>query len=425
MLSFREYPRLGESVYAGELENGLRLTVVPRPGYTKTLALLAVNFGGADRTYEKNGGTFASPAGAAHFLEHKVFEMEEGRDAMAELAKRGANANAFTTPDMTAFHFECTDAPEEDLRLLLRFVTAPAFTPESVEREKPIIIQELRMSADDPDDLAYYGLLGALYKHSHIRENVAGDEESVRGLDAGTLYRCHRDFYVPANMALAVVGRADPKRVEAVCAELLPAVSPPRPVTVDPGPERRTPLKMRVEREMDVGAPIFQAGVKTKMGLWGRESVKFELTASLALSALLGTASPLYRRLYDEGLINETFGYDFENVAGCSHLCFGGETRDPELVCLRVLEEAAGMAARGLDPEYFARRKKAVYGGALRALGSHESVACNVAAGDLAGYDYFDTLNVLDSVTAEEVRGFLAEYLTAPNCAISMIKRKR
>lgn len=280
------------------------------------------------------------------------------------------------------------------------------------------------MSEDDPDDIMYYGLLRALYKYAHIRENVAGDAEHVEELDAGTLYRCHRDFYVPANMALVVAGNVDRRRVEDICAQVLPPVSKPRPVTVDPGPEKQTPVSMRTERELDVGAPIFLAGAKTKTGLTGRESVKFELTASLALSALLGAASPLYRRLYDEGLINETFGYDFENVAGYSHLSFGGETRDPELVCLRVLEEAAALGARGLDADYFARRKKTVYGGAIRALDSLDNICYNVAAGNFSGYDYFDTLGVLDEVTAEEVRGFLTGFLTARSCAMSIINRK-
>lgn len=424
MLTRRDYPRLGETALVGELENGLRLTVAPKPGYRKALAFLAVNYGGADRIYEKDGEKRLSPAGAAHFLEHKTFELEDGRDAMSLLAQRGANANAFTSPDMTAFHFDCTEGLEDSLRLLLRFVSAPRFTPESVEREKPIIVQEIRMSEDDPEDVMYYGLLNALYEHAPLRENVAGDVESVEAMDAETLYRCHRDFYVPANMALVVTGRVDPARIEDICLEALPQSSRPRPVTVSPGPEKAGPVTVRKERAMDVGAPMFLAGAKAKPGLLGRESVKFELTATLALSAVLGASSPLYRRLYDQGLINETFGYAFENVAGVSHLSFGGETRDPELVCLRVLEEAAAQAARGLDGAFFQRQKKTAYGGAIRALGSLDNIAYNLAAGAFAGYDYFETLGVLDAVTAEDCRGFLASTMTAQNCAISEILTK-
>lgn len=277
---------------------------------------------------------------------------------------------------------------------------------------------------DDPDDLMYYGLMNVLYSRSFLRESVAGTAESVAGITAGVLRRCHRDFYVPANMSLVVVGDQEPERIAQLAASLTPALSPRRPETVSPGPEKPLPAVMRTERAMDVGAPMFLAGVRTREGLVGRDSVRFELTASLALSSLLGAASPLYRRLYDEGLINETFGYDFENVAGFSHLSFGGETRDPGLVCLRVLEEASALAARGVDPDYFARRKRSVYGGAVRALNSFESICYNTAAGNFAGYDYFDVPSILDGVTAEDVRGFLAEYLTAEKCAISVINRK-
>ena len=424
MLKKKEYALVGETAFTAETRSGLRVTVVPKPGFRKSMAFLAVNYGGADREFTLSGERFSTPAGTAHFVEHRLFEVEGQANALTTLSQRGANANAFTSPDMTAYHFECTDSFFENLRLLLQFVSTPYFTDEGMDRERAIIAQEIRMMEDDPEDAVYYALLRCLYAAPALREGVAGTEESIAAITAQTLRSAHRAFYTPRNMALVVVGDQDPRRVLETAEELMPETFAPLPVRVPEKPEGPLPLKMSDQRAMDVGAPLFLAGAKTKSGLLGRESVKFELTATLALSTLLGSASPLYRELYDAGAINETFGYDFENTAGYSQLSFGGETQKPEYVCMRVLEEAADLAARGVDPSFFARRKKTALGAALRAAGSFENICYNVAAGGFSGYDYFNTVEVLNTVTAEDVRAFLAEYMTVDRCAISIITKK-
>lgn len=421
----REFPRLGEMVWQEELESGLRVAVVPKPGYGKSMAMLAVDYGGADRSFELDGRRYDIPAGVAHFLEHKLFEQEDGVNALTALSERGANANAFTSPDMTAYHFECSDMFFEDLELLLKFVASPYFTDESVERERAIIAQEIRMMEDDPDDAMYYALLRCLYGNSPIRENVAGTVEDLEKITAQTLYTCHRAFYTPSNMTLVVVGNQDPGRVADMAGEVFRDSLAPRARRIPPKAEEPFPVESRTVREMDIGAPMFLAGARTAGGLRGRESVRHELVASIALSGLLGSASGLYRELYDRGLINETFGYDFENTAGCAHLSFGGETHAPDEVCLRVFEAAADIAARGFDADFFERRRKTTLGGAIRALNSFESICYNVAAGTFAGYEYFDTPGIIDAITQEEARSFLSTYLTPDRCAVSVVNNKK
>ncbi len=425
MLKEREYAAVGETAFTGETSAGLTVTVTPKPGYRKSMAFLAVNYGGADRDFRVGGRLVETPAGTAHFVEHRLFEVEGASNALTTLSERGANANAFTSPDMTAYYFECTDSFFENLELLLKFVSTPYFTDEDVDRERGIIAQEIRMTEDDPEDAVYYALLRCLYSRPALREPVAGSLESIGRITARTLLTAHDAFYIPGNMALAVAGDQDPARIFDMAEALMPEKLRPVPVREYGPPEEPTPLRTSAELEMDVGAPMFLAGAKTKSGLRGRDSVKFELTASLALSSLLGAASPLYRELFESGDINETFGYDFENSAGASMLSFGGETQRPEYVCMRVLEEAANLAAKGIDPEFFARRKRAALGSALRALGSFENICYNVTAGGFAGYDYFDTVNVLKSVTREDARAFLAEYVTPEKCAVSIIHNKK
>ncbi len=424
MLKKREYPRIGETIYSGQLPCGLTVTVAPRSGYKKSVAFLAVNCGGADRGVYLDGVRRAVPPGTAHFAEHRMFELPDLGDAMTVLSRRGANANAFTGPDMTAYYFECGEGFYDNLELLLRLVSTPCFREEDVDREREIIAREILMTEDDPEDAMYYALLRALYARAPVREPVAGTVESISAITADTLQDFHRAFYVPANMSLVVVGNQDPEKIRDMAEALIPsgpAILPKRDAR-EREPEK--PVEYRVESEGEIGAPMFLAGAKTAADLRGRESVSFELTAELALGCLMGSASPLYRQLYDQGLINETFGYDFENVAGYSHLTFGGETRDASLVCLKVLEEAAALASRGIDPDYFARRKRKMYGSCIRALNSFDSICYNAAAGSFEGYDYFDTLTALDAVTERDVRAFLAEFMTPERTAVSVINKK-
>lgn len=422
-MRLKEYPAIGEQVWREELPNGLRLTVAPKRGFRKNLFFLAVNYGGADRRFKLGSGWVDTPAGTAHFLEHRMFALEDG-DAMTAFSKRGALANAFTSPDMTAYFVECSDMLRENLELLLRLVSTPCFRAEDVERERGIIAQEIRMTEDDPEDVMYYALSRALYSASPLREPVAGTRESIELITPETLRSAWGAFYTPSNMSLVAVGDLDPRFVRDTALKTLPEAAAPPVERAKELPESPEPVTMRVEHEMDVGAPIFLAGAKTATGLWGREGVKYELTANIALSILLGAASPLYGAMYGDGLINETFGYDFENAAGHSSLSFGGETQNPEIVCLRVMEEAARLASGGIDEGFFARRKKTAYGGAIRALNSFDNICYNVAAADFSGYDYFETAKILDSVTSEDARSFLALNILPERTAISIINTK-
>ena len=421
MLKKREYARIGETAYTGSTESGLRLTVVPKPEFKRSMAFLAVNYGSVDRDFRLGGRLYSTPLGTAHFLEHRLFEVEGEDNALTTMSKRGADANAFTSADMTAYHFQCTDSFFENLELLLKFVSTPYFTAEGVERERSIITREIKMLEDDPEDVMYYALMRCLYEHSPLRESAAGTAESIGDITAETLFDVHRAFYIPENMYLTVVGPQDPKRVLETAERLTDSAYRELPKREYGQAEGPLPAEVSASTQMDVGAPMFLAGAKGRAGLSGRESVKFELTATLALSSLLGSATPLYRELYDAGHINETFGYDLENAGGYSTLSFGGETQKPEYVCMRVLETAADLAAGGIDPAFFARRKRTAWGSALRALGSFENVCYNIAAGGFSGYDYLDTVDVIDSVTEEDVRAFLAEYLTLDRCAISVV----
>ena len=181
------YSALGESVWHGRLPNGLHIYVDEKPEYGKQFAFFAACYGGMDLRFRTEDGHWRdTPAGVAHFLEHKLFDTEDG-NALQILAANGAEVNAFTASSLTGYYFEGTDGFAENLSTLLSFVSVPYFTKESVDKEQGIIAQEIRMGEDNPDLAIYYMLLEALYQTHPIRVKVIGSEQSIAQITADTL----------------------------------------------------------------------------------------------------------------------------------------------------------------------------------------------------------------------------------------------
>ena len=223
----KQYPRLGETVFHEILENGLHIYVDRRRNFQKSYAFFATNYGGMDMRFHQDGRWKDTPAGVAHFLEHKMFDTKDG-NALQDLAANGASPNAFTSSALTGYYFESTEKFFDNLKILLSFVSVPYFTEESVDKEQGIIGQEIRMVEDDPDNQVFYALMECLYDHHPIRVPIAGTQASIAKITAGTLYSCHKAFYNPANMVLTVAGDVDPEQVCAIAKEILPNESLPQ-----------------------------------------------------------------------------------------------------------------------------------------------------------------------------------------------------
>ena len=257
----KEYPRIGETIFHAELPNGLHIYVDRRPEFQKSYAFFATNYGGMDMKFHLDGQWRDTPAGVAHFLEHKMFDTEDG-NALQDLAANGASPNAFTSSAITGYFFESTEKFYDNLKILLSFVSIPYFTQESVDKEQGIIGQEIGMIEDDPDWKVFTNLMKGLYEHHPIRLSVAGSVESIARITPQTLYDCHKAFYDPANMVLCVAGNQDPERVCQIAREILPKTAGPI-AQKDYGPqEPEGAFQSLVEERLAVSGPIFQLGCK-------------------------------------------------------------------------------------------------------------------------------------------------------------------
>jgi len=419
-MKLKGYDTIGEQVYSEKLSNGLNVFVIRKRGYSKSYAFFATNYGGADRRFRLSGNWIDTPEGVAHFLEHKMFDTPDG-NALADLSANGASPNAFTSSDITAYHFESVEGFEENLRILLNFVSVPYFTDESVSKEQGIIGQEIRMTDDEPDYTVYFGLMKSLYEHHPMRDSVAGTIESIAEITADTLYSCHKVFYNPSNMVLCVVGDVDPERVCSIARSVLPPEPGEVPARDYGAPESPKAVTHRFEKRMEVSMPLFMIGSKVTPPARGAEALRLELTANLALRLLAGESSPLYARLYESGLINNSFSAEYEAVADQAYAVFSGESADPDAVESALREQIASVCAEGFSSEYFDRVKKAYAGSIIRALNSFDNICYNYAKGFFRGFDYFTASDVLAGISADDAITFIEHELTPEKSALAVI----
>lgn len=416
----KEYPRMGETVFSDRLDNGLTVYVDVKPDFQKSYAFFATDYGGMDMKFQLDGQWHDTPAGVAHFLEHKTFDTKDG-NALQDLAANGASPNAFTNSAITGYYFESTEKFYENLNILLSFVSQPYYTQESVDKEQGIIGQEIRMIEDDPEYQVYYAMLEGLYAHHPIRTSVAGTIESISRITAGTLNLCHSAFYNPGNMALCVAGNVDPEKVLEMAREILPKEgkgSIPR----DYGPaEPLSAARSRTELRMEVSTPIFQLGWKMEPAPRGEEQLRQKLVAELACEALLGNSSPLYVRLYREGLINSSFSYGFDGYPSCAYAMAGGESADPDAVAAAIAAEAERIGKEGVDPALFARLKKGLYGTKVRGLNSFENICVGMAQAYFAGYDMLRFPEVFEGISQADVETCIRTCFTPERAALAVV----
>jgi len=422
-MTLKEYEKINERVYTDTLPNGLTVKVVPKPGFHKKYAYFVTDYGGVDRRFKLKNDWIDTPAGVAHFLEHKMFDTQDG-NALEKLSANGASPNAYTSSDITAYHFECIDMFNENLEILLDFVFTPYLTQKSVEKEQGIITQEIRMIEDDPDFCLYYGLLKSLFKNNPIRDSVAGTVESIGTITADILYDCHKIFYSPSNMVLCITGDIDPSLICETAAKILPAGSGNVPLRDYGMIESLLPETADIRKNMEVSLPVFLAGCKVEPVANGRDALWLEIVAALALELLCGHSSSLYMRLYTEGLVNADFSASFDSAAGVAYTMFGGETRDPDRVYAEVKDEIVKISENGPDADLFERIRKASIGSHIRALNSFGVIASSIAEGHFRGFDTFEAPDLLAKISVDDIKDFIHNNLVPGNMAISVINPK-
>lgn len=419
------FDQLQETLYHEQLPNGLNVYLLPKQGFQKTYATFTTHYGSIDNDFQPpNGERIHVPDGIAHFLEHKMFEQEEG-DVFKDFSKNGASANAFTSFDRTAYLFSCTERVEENVTTLMNFVQDPYFTDENVEKEKGIIGQEIRMYDDNPDWRAYFGLIEAMYNKHPVRIDIAGTMESIAKITKETLYRCYETFYHPSNMVLFVVGGIDHEKIM----QLIRDNQKAKPYE-DRGEIKRfypeeTPdiFTRKNDIQLPVGIAKCLMGFKEEQSaLEGDAFLKREFATQIALEAIFGQSSDLYQSLYNDGLIDDQFGFDYTLEHGYGFSMFGGDSKDPDELINRIESALPTYTQKGISDEQFQRLRKKKIGEFLRQLNSPEFIANQFTRYRFNQADLFRIVPVLEALRAEDVNSRLKDHFRPERFAASVVR---
>lgn len=411
--------RAGDSYYKINHPTGLTVYVYPKEGYKSAYAIIGTKYGSINTCFSCDGGEkITVPDGIAHYLEHKLFESEEG-DVFAKFAQTGANANAYTSFEKTCYLFSCTSKFDESFEMLLDFVQDPYFTAQTVAKEQGIIGQEIKMYNDSPDWRVMFNMLGGMYQNHPVKIDIAGTVETIAQITAEKLYQVYNVFYNLGNMALCVAGNVTPEQVLKICDKMLKNNEKHeiKNYFEDEPYEIAEPY---VEQNFPVSMPMFNLGFKEKTDSVLTEKQLAE--TNILLSMLASPASSLYRSLMDANLINSTFSYELFDGPGYCSVIFGGESRAPKQAAEMIKQFISKYKANGLNKEDFDIARKSVYGDVISSLNSVSSIANAILDYHFNDNEIFKYINAVENASFEDVNAKLQKMLDVNNCTLSVVK---
>ena len=408
------FEQLKETLYHETLDNGLELYVLPKKGFNKTFATFTTKYGSIDNHFKspQSDVPVKVPDGIAHFLEHKMFEEEEG-DIFQQFSKQGASANAFTSFTRTAYLFSSTSNVTKNLTTLLDFVQHPYFTEESVDKEKGIIGQEITMYDDNPDWRVYFGVIENMYHHHPVKIDIAGTIDSISKITKDLLYECYETFYQPDNMVVFVVGNVEPSEIVELVKD-----NQRKKTFREKGEIKRIfedepqgVAKKKTILHMPVQTPKCLIGFKEKNPTrQGEDLLKYELSINIILDLMLGQSSNNYEQLYSSGLIDDSFSFDYSAEYGFGFSIIGGDSKDPEQLANTLKDMVTAFVSSPLDEDSVKRVIKKKIGSFMRSLNSPEFIANQFTRYQFNNMNLFDVVQVLESLRTKDLEEAMRQH---------------
>lgn len=428
-MEIKNYEHMDEKVYYEKLDNGLQVYLMPKAGFNKTYATFTTKYGSIDNHFVPLGKDelIRVPDGIAHFLEHKLFEKED-YDVFQKFSASGASSNAFTSFTRTCYLFSTTSEVENNLNTLLDFVQAPYFTEETVEKEKGIIEEEIKMYDDNADFKAYFGVLNNLFVNHPIKIDIAGTVESIYEITADDLQVCYETFYHPSNMILFVVGDIVPENLMAE----IKANQAAKGYSDAPKIKRSFPIepahvaKSEGAVKMEVSTPKAFIGVKgdVRAEATPREVLATDMALDVLLEMMFGESSDYYEQALADGLVNSSFGFEASNELLFSYALIGSDTTKPDELAASIKKELLDASTLELNVEEFERMKRKKIGRFLSALNSVEFIANRFTEYAFEGLSLFDMVDVLEDMTVDHVQKVAKNYFKEDKMTVFKIMPK-
>ena len=423
-----ENSKVKEKVYIEKLDNGLTVMIIPKKGVQKKYMIWGTNYGSNDNEFIVPGEQEKTtvPNGVAHFLEHKMFEQENGTNSLDVLTALGVDANAYTTNDHTAYLFECTDNFCEAMDELMDYVQHPYFTDENVEKEKGIIGQEIMMYDDYPEWRVYLNAMEAMYHNNPIKIDIVGTIETISKIDKEILYKCYETFYNPSNMAMVICGDFEPEKlIEEVKKRLIDKKSNGKIERIFKE-EPEEIVKEKIEQKLEVSQPLYTIGIKDKIDNVENSNktdiVKKHIAIEILLNIIMGRSSKLYKELYNEGLIYSGASLDYEFSKTYAHILIAGQSTDPEKLYEKFKLRVKELKENGIDENDFERNKKMIYGGYVKEYNDVTDIARMFLADYFKGINSFDYIEEINSINVEYLNQVLKDVFKENKMVLSIVK---
>ena len=423
-----ENDKIKEKLYIKKLENGLTMMFIPKKNTMKKFVIYGTNYGSIDNKFIVPGDNreVEVPNGVAHYLEHKLFEQENGTNSLDVLTALGVNANAYTTNDHTAYLFEATENFYEALDELMDYVQHPYFTDENVEKERGIIGQEIMMYDDTPEWKVYLNTLRCMYKDNPINIDITGTKETIAKITKETLYDCYNTFYHPSNMVIVVCGDFEPEAIfSEIEKRLIKNVKNQAEIKRIYPKEQKEIVKDYMEEKMEVSIPLFTIGIKDDVeGLASKEMVKRHIAVQILLSILIGKSSKLYNKLYEENLLQSAPAMDYEFSKNYGYALIQGQSNNPQKVKEMLITEIEKLKSEGINEEDFSRTKKMLYADYVKSYNSIDEIATNLLMNFFKGISSFDYIEEFSTLNLQDVENVLKEVFNKEKMVLSVINKK-
>ena len=416
--------KIKEKVYIEKLNNGLTVMIIPRKTTNKKFVIWGTHFGSIDNHFmvPSSNEEVILPDGVAHFLEHKMFEQENGVNSLDRLMALGVDPNAYTTNNHTAYYFECTTNFEEALDELMDYVQHPYFTDENVEKEKGIIGQEIKMYEDDPQWQLYINALECMYQNNPIKIDIAGSVESISKINKEILYKSYETFYHPSNMAMVICGNFIPEEILQEVKKRLIKKNEQGEIKRIYEEEKNQINQKYKEACMEVSTPLFAIGFKDKIE--PKDIIKRHIAIEILLNMLIGKSANLYQELYNEGLLmaEPDISYDFSEQY--AYILITGQSKNPKKIEEKLKEEIKKQNER-FDVKQFERLKRKVYGDFVVEYNNISDISRMFLADFFKGINSLEYIEQYSSVSTEYTKQILTEVFDENNEIMSVVQPKK
>ena len=420
--------KIKEKLYVEKLDNGLTVMIVPKHGMQKKYMIWGTNYGSIDNKFVVPGENQETevPMGIAHYLEHKMFEQENGANSLDVLTALGVNANAYTSNDHTAYLFECTDNFYEAMDELMDYVQHPYFTDDNVEKERGIIGQEINMYLDYPEWRVYLNALNAMYHNNPVKLDIAGTVESISHIDKEVLYKCYNTFYNPSNMLMVICGDFVPEEmIEEVKKRLIDKKSNGEIKRIyEEEPENI--VKERIEQKFEVSQPLYAIGIKDPIKknniIDEKEVVRRHIAIEILLNLIIGRSSKLYKSLYYKGVIFEQPSLEYEFSKTYAHIILTGQSNNPDEIYSSLKNEINNMKNNGINVEDAERMKKMIYGGYIKEYNDVADISRMFLSDYFKGINSFNYLEEIEGINIDYLKQILKDVFAEDKMVISIVK---